>query len=300
MELPLWYPHGYEEEKLPFEDMTYFRRMLAANAHAFWWEWGIPCPCSATIEVGRRSRALQNHGPLDHCVKCDGAAFFYDEGQPSIGVISGYGEKGVVSQYMLRLQPGEMFVSLMPEHTVDMEDRFTDLMSTRVVSESQVVGAQNKWSLPPNIIRPRYPIARKKMRLAADGDINAYTDKEVGVAYMCKAGPTGVYVAGKYVEDTHFAITDEGYIDLTLSFDDPELGGPQVGDTISYRFFAHPVYKVKEIVRQSRDFITQFNENAGCDVDAVGTGPVFAIFVPDYRGFLKPTNAEYNPAASDG
>lgn len=298
MQLPLWVPPNSDDHKLPF-DMQWFRQQIAANGHHFWWEWGIPCPCSDEFGVGRRQRTLAPYSSRDRCTKCGGGSYFYTEGQPSVGVVSGYGEKGVVSQFMLRLQPGEMFVSLPPEHAVDMEDRFTDLSVTRPMAETCSMPLEADGP----ILALRYPIARKRLKLGAPGSPERFEFTSVGVLYMAKANSNGEWVDGSYEEDVHFEITAEGRLDFSLSIASPELGGPQYGERIAVRYFAHPRYKVKEVVREGRDFAILPNElrmqgvEWDCEDTYFESGPIFAIFIPEYRGFRNPPNVPFNPTA---
>lgn len=285
MKLPPYIPAEFEGNALNF-DYEDFRKDIVANGHSLWWEYGMPCPCREKIAVGTRGTVIHTHATRGQCANCGGTGVYYVEGQSSVGIISGYGEKGVVSQYMLRLQPGEMFLSLLPEHVVDMEDRFTDLSITRPMSEIR----QREASA---ILELRYPIAKKVMKLGASHDASIPVRREVGVAYMSKASSVGVYTGGPFIEYTHFAITEGGRLDYSLSDANPLLGGPAEGEWVAVRYYAHPVYKVKEIVRQGRDLRTYTNED-GCSAEDIGLGPTFVILSPEYKGFRDPPNTPFN------
>jgi hypothetical protein len=256
-------------------DYVEFRKAILDQGGPIRWDHGVPCPCRNELSVGysaSSAREIDTQEPNTNCPVCEGTGVMLVNSQEIVGMLWQYGENNRFSQYFGRLAPGEAHLTLLPEHIPDMDDRFTMLDRTIVVSDTfRRKGPRAKL---------RFPVSKKILELGSEMDPAVLEPREVGVIGLWVANQDGTYNSRPpLVENVDFKVVD-GEIDWSPG---DTLGtAPAEGTPFSIRYYANPVYKVLALARVCRDTKVLVD-----GYETHGAGPVAVIVTPMYRGFQR-------------
>jgi hypothetical protein len=211
---------------------------------------------------------------------CNGEGVVFDEGQYIPAIVATYKEMSTVSSIFANLEIGDIFVSVLREHSLDFLDRLVMVSDPVVVSEK----IQKENDDP---IRLRHPAVRKKLFITDNAipDVNptnCASPRDVRIIHARWADPDGRVQPGELVEGADILVDDD-----TGLITAPSL---PVGAWISIRYHTYQVFRVGGAVRQTRSPPMV----GGCLFPEAGDGPVQFVLKPQKMGL----GAKHNPSAT--
>lgn len=235
------------------------------------WQRAVACPCATEAQV-HGDQVMIGLPPLD-CEMCGGVGKIYGPPQQVVMMLADASNPLLVFTVWGELSRGAVEVTAMPENLLAEWDRLTLL---------QGVVSLTEWCARKHTVeRPRYEIVRRTFPIGSGEGGLVPTEITVGVTDCFKASLSGVVDPTPLVEGTDFTVTDTGYIDWSLG---DALGtAPEVGARYSVRYFARPVYVVRDHPYIRRDFYEMYKGEM-----QYKSHPTRAIALQEWLGITNP------------
>lgn len=216
----------------------------AAQEKATHIKWQQVCACPCGTEHTKDSQAVFVRDSPVSCDACGGTGRLYGPAQDTLALITDASR--MESTYALwgGYSRGSISVTFMPENLPAEWDRIT-------LSEGHIVLTDRRVR-KATVERPRYPISKRKVAVGSGAGCTTPRDVIVGVIGAYKLRPDGTTDPAPMEESVDFVVTDDGYIDWTLG--DARGSAPALGQQYGVRYFARPVYVVRDFAYMRRDF----------------------------------------------
>lgn len=250
-------------------DMDEFRRKILQYGMLMRWEYAVPCPCFRTQDRGEVvTHSTEARGD---CPSCRGTGQFYAEAQETRALLTTTSTTAKLATMMGEFQEGDAMLTMLPEHVPTRLDRLTLISGTVLLCETVTKTDQA-------VERTRYPVVRRRFPTGnADGTPGVAEVTELGVMYCRATNTAGVLQGDELREGDDFVVTDEGFIDWTLSGDD----APPPGAKYTIRYYARPAFLVQGLPYVRRDM---FRQDIGVDNAELDLAPVLVHVRMEFLG----------------
>lgn len=246
------------------------------------WQRAVACPCATDATV-HDDQVMVGLPPLD-CEVCGGVGKIYGAPQPTVMMLADASNPMLVFTVWGELSRGAVEVTAMPENLLSEWDRITLVQGTVTLTE---------WMVRKGVVeRPRYEVVKRTFPIGSGEGLLTPQEVIVGVTDCYVASPSGVVYSTPRVEGVDFIITDDGYIDWTLG---DSLGtAPAIGARYSVRYFARPVYVVRDHPYIRRDFYELIKGEM-----QYKSHPTKAIALQEWLGLTDPPVTGRGPAVKE-
>lgn len=206
------------------------------------WQQACACPCGTDhTDEDQTVRVLDL--PVS-CAMCGGSGRLYGAPQETWALLTDASREESVYTVWGSFSRGSMLVTFLPENLPGEWDRI-------ILSEGHLV-LTDRRQRKAVVERPRYPISKRTIPVGSGDGLLVPLEVTTGVIGCYKTLPDGGTDPTPLVEGTDFIVTDDGYIDWTLG---DGLGtSPEVDSYYAVRYFARPVYVVRDFSYMRRDF----------------------------------------------
>jgi len=206
------------------------------------WRQACDCPCGTVSQVAGRTSAVRDF-PLD-CPLCDGRGKVWGEPQEIMVLVTASASSEEVYNVWGEYSSGTVFMTFLPENLPMEWDKITLKQGSRMWTESRIRSG--------TIDGARDQIVKRKILMGSESDPTTPVEIELGVTMCFRGVGLGVASQTPLVEGTDFEVTEDGMIDWTKGI---ALGtAPAIGERYSIRYFARPVFVVRDFPFLKRDY----------------------------------------------
>ena len=243
------------------------RKAILNHGSSVRWERAAECPCTRKLTVSSSengiARSFSNYTTeiKADCPACNGTGLIYHSPQNVSALILDFNRDperfAVHGQY----SKGGARFTMLPEHSPGYFDRLTNLSA---FVEFREVLERKEGAVQPL----RYPIVTRSLVAGTEGAQSTAQLLSLDVIYLRVAEEDGSVTGSELEKGTHFEVTSDGKLDLTLA-DGLNLG-PAVGARYSVSYYINPAYLVHSFpfIYRHDEVTPKTSKKAGLEFDS--------------------------------
>lgn len=246
------YPPRAPVKQMPRGDFDpeSFRRLIFQNGARVIWEQVHLCPCGRKVadltsdmtDLDVPEGFIVTGESPGECPRCSGTGFFLTDPQEIPVVISGMREAYRRFAHAGEFEEGVASVTFLPEHKIAPGHRLTMTKSVISVREMRKRGTTVVEAL-------RFPIVEQTLDLATGPSVRR-------VLWMQKANLANISGTGDtLVEGVDFDVSLDGKVDWAKGVANGHA--PLQNALYSVEYYAHPRYRITDILHSVRDTYVQ-------------------------------------------
>jgi hypothetical protein len=222
-----------------------FRNRVWEDGTVVDWQQACDCPCGTVSNIEGRTAAVRDF-PLD-CPLCNGKGKVYAPAQEITVLMTSSASSAEVYNVWGEYSSGTIYITFLPENLPLEWDKVTLKQGSRLYTESRIRKGV--------VDGARYAITKRKIIMGSEADPTVPVEVELGVTACYRGISLGGASETPLVENVDFSVTADGYIDWTLGV--ARGTAPAVGERYSIRYFARPVFVVRDFPYVRRDFFEE-------------------------------------------
>jgi hypothetical protein len=244
MRFPSLRPFGPDNFRVDLVEED-FRNRVWEDGAVVDWQQACDCPCGTVSNIEGRTAAVRDF-PLD-CALCSGKGKIYAPAQEITVLMTASSTAEEVYNVWGEYSSGTVYITFLPENLPMEWDKVTLKQGSRLYTESRIRKGV--------IDGARYAITKRKIIMGSEADPTVPVEVELGVTACYRGIQLGGASETPLVENVDFAVTADGYVDWTLGI--AKGTAPAVGERYSIRYFARPVFVVRDFPYVRRDFFEE-------------------------------------------